>query len=64
MLSLPGVCMRNQQQNHDLRMERIAHIRCQIAAGTYETPEKLARALDVFLECQQAGGRPARQEEK
>ncbi len=30
-------------------LERIAQIRRQIAAGTYETTEKLSLALDVFL---------------
>ena len=28
---------------------RIAEIRRQIAAGTYETPDKLSAALDAFL---------------
>jgi len=31
------------------RSERIAAIRREIAAGTYETPEKLSAALDAFL---------------
>ena len=30
--------------------EHIAAIRREIAAGTYETPEKLSAALDAFLE--------------
>jgi anti-sigma28 factor (negative regulator of flagellin synthesis) len=56
--------MRNQHETSDQRLERIAHIRRQIADGTYETPEKLARALHVFLERQQPGGQGARLEEK
>jgi hypothetical protein len=32
------------------RAERIAAIRREIAAGTYETPEKLSAALDAMLE--------------
>ncbi|MCE9552417.1 MAG: flagellar biosynthesis anti-sigma factor FlgM [Planctomycetes bacterium] len=31
------------------RAERIAAIRREIAAGTYETPEKLSAALDAML---------------
>ncbi len=32
------------------RQAKVAEIRRQIAAGTYETPEKLERALDAFLD--------------
>lgn len=32
------------------RAARIAAIRREIAAGTYETPEKLSAALDAMLE--------------
>ena len=32
------------------REERIAEIKKQIAAGTYETPEKLEQALEAFLQ--------------
>ena len=32
------------------RAERIAAIRREIAAGTYDTPEKLSAALDSFLD--------------
>ena len=56
--------MTNQHENSDQRSERIAQIRRQIAAGTYETPEKMARALHMFLERQQPGERPDRREEK
>jgi hypothetical protein len=45
-------------------MERIAQIRRQIAAGTYETTEKLSLALDVFIERQQSAGRSTGREEK
>ena len=56
--------MRNQHETNDRRQERIAKIRRQIAAGTYETTDKLSRALDVFLDRQQPGGHPAHMEEK
>jgi anti-sigma28 factor (negative regulator of flagellin synthesis) len=56
--------MRNQHESSDQRLERIARIRRQIAAGTYETPEKLACAVDAFLERQQAGRGPGQPEEK
>ena len=32
------------------RAERIVAIRREIAAGTYETPEKLSAALEAFLD--------------
>ena len=34
----------------DIRADRVAAIRAQIAAGTYETPEKLDAALDRLLD--------------
>jgi negative regulator of flagellin synthesis FlgM len=34
----------------EIRHERVAEIRQQIAAGTYETPEKLEVALDRLLD--------------
>jgi negative regulator of flagellin synthesis FlgM len=34
----------------EIRHERIAEIRQQIAAGVYETPEKLELALDRLLD--------------
>ena len=34
----------------DIRQDRVAAIRAQIAAGTYETPEKLDAALDRLLD--------------
>jgi anti-sigma28 factor (negative regulator of flagellin synthesis) len=40
------------------RAERIAAIRREIAAGTYETPEKLSAALDAFLEASDAETSP------
>ncbi len=33
----------------DIRHERVASIRAQIASGAYETPEKLDRALEALL---------------
>jgi negative regulator of flagellin synthesis FlgM len=33
----------------EIRQERVEEIRRQIAAGTYETPEKLERAMDNLL---------------
>jgi hypothetical protein len=32
-------------------VEKIARIRREIAAGTYETPEKLDAAFDAMLDC-------------
>lgn len=32
------------------RQARVAEIRRQIAAGTYETPEKLEQAIEAFLD--------------
>lgn len=34
----------------DIRFERIEKIRAEIDAGTYETPEKLQRAIERLLE--------------
>lgn len=34
----------------DIRVDRVADIRRQIASGTYDTPEKLDAALDKFLD--------------
>lgn len=34
----------------DIRADRVAEIRAAIAAGVYETPEKLDVAMDRFLE--------------
>jgi negative regulator of flagellin synthesis FlgM len=34
----------------DIRHDRVAEIRKEIAAGTYETPEKLSTALDRLLD--------------
>jgi len=35
---------------------KIAEIRRQVYEGTYETPGRLARAIEKFLERQPAGG--------
>jgi len=42
----------NQEQNPQVvdRQARIAEIRCEIAAGTYETPARLEAAIDSFLD--------------
>jgi hypothetical protein len=42
--------MTSHDDRGEPRNERIARIRREIAAGTYETPEKLSRALDAFLD--------------
>ncbi|REJ69279.1 MAG: hypothetical protein DWQ31_05255 [Planctomycetota bacterium] len=45
----------------ETREERLARIRQEIAAGTYETPEKLEAAVDAFLQRQaddEAASRP------
>lgn len=34
----------------DIRYDRVAEIRAQIASGTYETPEKLDAALERMLD--------------
>jgi len=34
----------------EIRHEKVAEIRREIASGSYETPEKLDRALDRFLD--------------
>ena len=42
------------------RAIKIADIKRQIAAGTYDTPERLAEALDRFLDSEDSGvDRPA-----
>ena len=38
------------KQSSDIRHERVAAIREQIAQGTYDTPEKLDVALDRLLD--------------
>ncbi len=42
------------------RQERIAEIRREIAAGTYETPARLEAAIDLFLEASLAPSRRIR----
>jgi len=42
------------------RQSRIAEIRSQIAAGAYETPEKLEQAIEGFLDRLASGGRPVK----
>lgn len=34
----------------DIRVDRVADIRRQIASGSYDTPEKMDAALDKFLD--------------
>ncbi|WP_168564304.1 flagellar biosynthesis anti-sigma factor FlgM [Crateriforma spongiae] len=34
----------------DIRVDRVAEIRRQIASGSYDTPEKMDAALDRFLD--------------
>lgn len=45
------------------RAERILRIRREIAAGVYETPNKLEAALDRFLDRHAADGHPADHDE-
>ena len=35
--------------NEKVRETRISAIKCQIADGTYETPDKIEAAIDAFL---------------
>ena len=37
-------------ENAEIRSDLVARVRQEIAAGTYETPEKLDAALDNFLD--------------
>ncbi len=37
-------------QAPDIRQDRVNSIRAQIAAGTYETPDKMSAALNRFLD--------------
>jgi len=37
-------------QANDIRQERVAHIKSQIAQGVYETPEKIDAAVDRMLD--------------
>jgi hypothetical protein len=46
------------------RQARIAEIRRQIAAGVYETPDKLEQAIDAFLDRSTPGGPPAKSDPK
>ncbi|MBM3953916.1 MAG: flagellar biosynthesis anti-sigma factor FlgM [Planctomycetaceae bacterium] len=47
-LSVDGV--RAAESASDIRFDRVAAIRAEIAAGVYETPEKLDAALDRLLD--------------
>ncbi|SRR6056297_396735 len=38
------------QQSGEIRVDRVADLRRQIASGSYDTPEKLDSALDKFLD--------------
>lgn len=42
--------MRRHDGNREIDRAKIARIKQEIAAGRYETPEKLAAAVDAFLE--------------
>ena len=37
-------------QTGNIRQERVAHLKSQIAAGVYETPEKIDAAVDRMLD--------------
>ncbi|MFM8284072.1 MAG: flagellar biosynthesis anti-sigma factor FlgM [Planctomycetaceae bacterium] len=47
-LSVDGV--RAAEAASDIRLDRVAAIRAEIASGVYETPEKLDIALDRLLD--------------
>ncbi|HVC96598.1 MAG TPA: hypothetical protein VND64_23130 [Pirellulales bacterium] len=51
-----------QEQNPQVvdRQARIAEIRCEIEAGTYETPARLEAAIDSFLFLESSPTRSAR----
>ena len=40
----------SQSNSEESREQRILRIKREIAAGTYDTPERLMAALDVFLD--------------
>lgn len=40
----------NQLKTNDIRVDKVAQIKAQIAAGTYETDEKLQAAADRLLD--------------
>lgn len=48
-ISSLGLMMEGISRLPDIRHEKVEAIRQQIAAGTYETPEKLEKALDNLL---------------
>jgi negative regulator of flagellin synthesis FlgM len=48
-ISSLGLMMEGISRLPDIRHEKVEAIRQQIAAGTYETPDKLEKALDGLL---------------
>ena len=48
-ISSLGLMMEGISRLPDIRHEKVEAIRQQIAAGTYETPEKLEKAIDGLL---------------
>lgn len=50
----------NTDEQNIERTERIAEIRRQIAAGTYDTPERMEAALEGFLDSDDARFTPVR----
>jgi negative regulator of flagellin synthesis FlgM len=49
-LSSAGHLMHTLRTSNDIRMDKVASIRAHIEAGTYETPEKLAIAIERLLD--------------
>jgi negative regulator of flagellin synthesis FlgM len=49
-ISDAALAVERANQAPDIRQDRVAAIRAQIAAGTYETPEKLDIAVERLLD--------------
>ena len=49
-ISAAGEAAANAAESGDIRSDLVAQVRNEIAAGTYETPEKLDTALDRLLD--------------
>ncbi len=48
-ISSVGRMLDKLNQSSEVRAERLAHIKAEIDAGTYETPEKLEVAIEKLL---------------
>ena len=49
-ISAAGEAAAQAAESGEIRSDLVARVRQEIAAGTYETPEKLDAALDRFLD--------------